>query len=351
MTWPPETTVNSESPLKTAEKPNVLYLVTASIKEDGSIYYPTFMRSQIQSLEGYIGKAVVVPLTGNTSPAKVKKAIAECKELIRKNNIHIVHAMYGSMTAFIGSRARGEAALVVSFCGDDLLGSRNKGVVWRVRNALMVYLSKRAAAQAAAIIVKSRNLWKALPPRSQKKAQIIPNGVNIEGFKVIARAEARHALRWEETEKIVVFNPSSGANQSVKNLPLALKTIEHLNQSYPVQLELIQHKTPNEVSLMMNAADALLVTSLHEGSPNIVKEAMAVNLPVVTVSCGDVKERLEGVDPGAVVPDYEAEALAEALHQVLEQNHRSNGRERLKEQGLSTGTVRDRILKIYNQIL
>ena len=45
----------------------------------------------------------------------------------------------------------------------------------------------------------------------------------------------------------------------------------------------------------MNACDALLFVSMYEGSPNIVKEALACNLPIVSVAVGDVAERLEGV--------------------------------------------------------
>ena len=61
-------------------------------------------------------------------------------------------------------------------------------------------------------------------------------------------------------------------------------------------------RQPDSVPLILNASDALLVTSRYEGSPNIVKEAMACGLPVVTVPVGDVAERLAGVSPSWIVP-------------------------------------------------
>jgi len=46
----------------------------------------------------------------------------------------------------------------------------------------------------------------------------------------------------------------------------------------------------------LNASDALLLTSMHEGSPTVVKEALACGLPVVSVDVGDVAERIEGIE-------------------------------------------------------
>ena len=80
-----------------------------------------------------------------------------------------------------------------------------------------------------------------------------------------------------------------------------------------IRLELISGKTHSEINEMLNAANCLLLTSLHEGSPNIVKESMACNLPVVTVNCGDVAIRLSDVTPSFVSKDYNANELADLL--------------------------------------
>ena len=100
---------------------------------------------------------------------------------------------------------------------------------------------------------------------------------------------------------------------------------------------------------MLNAADCLLVTSLHEGSPNIVKEAMACNLPVVSVPCGDVVERLKATQPGMVCP-YDASALACGMAVVLGEGHRSNGREQLVAQGLTLLRVAEQLIQLYRSV-
>ena len=63
----------------------------------------------------------------------------------------------------------------------------------------------------------------------------------------------------------------------------------------------------------MNSADCILFTSIQEGSPNVIKEALACNIPIVSTNVGDVKERLETIDGCFVIDDYDAKNLAEAL--------------------------------------
>ena len=85
----------------------------------------------------------------------------------------------------------------------------------------------------------------------------------------------------------------------------------------PVRLvELDGKQPPDLMPTMMNAADCLILTSDHEGSPNVVKEAIACGLPVVTRDVGDVRQRLANVRPSTVAGDT-AEDLGHALAEIL----------------------------------
>ncbi len=68
-----------------------------------------------------------------------------------------------------------------------------------------------------------------------------------------------------------------------------------------IELQIVGHIQPRLMPTYYHAADALLCNSLNEGSPNVVKETLACNLPVVSVPVGDVSERLTAVHPSAVV--------------------------------------------------
>ena len=152
-------------------------------------------------------------------------------------------------------------------------------------------------------------------------------------------------------DKVVLFTPGRANNYIVKNYELAQEVMNCVSEVFPsVRLELIVNKAPEEVAMLMNAADCLLLTSLHEGSPNVVKEAMACNLPVVTVAAGDVVERLEFVQPSIVVNSRAASDLARTVIQILNDPTRSNGVLEINRQGLSREAVAEKILEIYNRV-
>lgn len=329
----------------------IVYFVTGSLNKDGSYYFPPFMRSQIEAMEKEHKKVIVAILLNNSSPKAVMQNIREWKKKIKTLGKCIVHAQYGSVTALTAALSKGKNPLVISFCGDDMLGTKQTGWKWAIRSRLMVGISHLSTLWANHLIAKSKNIYNRMFSFQQSMCDIIPNGVDLDTFTPVDQNEARKQLNWSSNDFIVLFNPSSGNNAYVKNKPLADEAISLLQQEVPqTKLMLIENKTYKEINLMMHAADALLVTSLHEGSPNIVKEAMACNLPVVTVNCGDVAERLNGVNNSFVSKEYSAPNLTSALLQVHHTGQRSNGREQLLAQQIDNNAVIQKIKNIYNRL-
>ena len=101
----------------------------------------------------------------------------------------------------------------------------------------------------------------------------------------------------------------------------------------------------------MNAVDALLMTSHSEGSPQVVKEALACNCPVVSVDVGDVRERTEGVEGCFVSQTCNAEELAKLLKHAILSKNRTNGRERILSDELDNQQVAKRLMDVYNNLL
>jgi glycosyltransferase involved in cell wall biosynthesis len=91
------------------------------------------------------------------------------------------------------------------------------------------------------------------------------------------------------------------------------------------------------------------MTSLHEGSPNVVKEAMACNLPIVCTDVGDVRHLIGGLS-NCFVTGFEVNEIAQALSKVIEQNQASDGRERLVALKLSSSEVASRLKSIYEKV-
>ena len=92
-----------------------------------------------------------------------------------------------------------------------------------------------------------------------------------------------------------------------------------------------------------------MLTSSREGSPNVVKEALACNLPVVSVDVGDVRERLAGIESCLVCYTDDPGAIAAALEQVLARSIESSSRALVEP--LSLGAAAQRIIAVYQKVL
>ena len=105
--------------------------------------------------------------------------------------------------------------------------------------------------------------------------------------------------------------------------------------------------------LYYNAADLLLLTSKHEGSPNIIKEAMACNCPVVSTDVGDVRWVI-GNTKGCYITSSNPVGVAQKVMLALEfseKNSRTKGRERIMELGLDSDTIAAKIIAVYKKVL
>ena len=99
----------------------------------------------------------------------------------------------------------------------------------------------------------------------------------------------------------------------------------------------------------MNAANVLVLTSTHEGSPNVVKEALACNLPIVSTDVGDVRERVAGLDNCVVCEDDRPETVAAALEQALDSGEFVNGRDAVLD--CDETLLTQHVIRIYQNTL
>ena len=328
-----------------------VFMVVPGHLADGKPHYSPFVQSQMAALRDS-GVTVHLGLfTGRINPLEVICDVQRLKEAFRRSRAELIHAQYGTITALAASYIAGSAPLIISFGGSDVLGIPVPGMHWRLRGGLGKYLSLRAGTHATAIIVKSQNLFNALPAHLQKKIHIIPNGVNTAVFTPLPKEACRSKLGWKAEERVVALYTGGGRdNRYIKNVPLAETAVRLAErETGRIRFEVFHGYPHAVVAELLNAADMLLMTSLHEGSPNIVKEAMACNLPVVAVPCGDVAERLEGVTPGGVYP-YDAEELAKGIIAVMSASRRSNGREQLESQGLTATSVTQKLISLYSSL-
>ena len=98
----------------------------------------------------------------------------------------------------------------------------------------------------------------------------------------------------------------------------------------------------------MNAADVLILCSDTEGSPVVIKEAMACNLPIVSTAVGDVPAVIQHVE-GCYLAEQNTEDLADKLELALARDRRTDGRQAI--QHLQTQGEARTILALYERVL
>lgn len=302
-----------------------------------------FARNQVDSLAkaGMICRTFF--LRSRTAPFQLLAAAQEFRREMVEFRPDVLHVHYGSMTALFCALLT-TCPLVVSYQGSDLNPCPS---INAVRSFVGRIFSQLVAIRAKRIICVSQGLrdrlwW------NRSRASVIPSGVDLGVFHPMPKNEMRSELRWGEREMIVIF--SAGAEPRVKRLDLAqlaVKKAETLCGG--IRFVVLEGRTEQRMlAILFNAADCFLMTSDWEGSPNIVKEAIACNLPIVSVDVGDVKERLAHVRPSRIVGRDPAE-LGMALADLLRKPGRSNGYEIIQE--LSSEKVAERVVSLYREAL
>lgn len=255
--------------------------------------------------------------------------IISLRKEITKLSPDVIHAHY-VLSGVISSLA-GAKPLVVSLMGSDVLGG------WPQRFISGIL----ARFFCDTCIVKTREMKDLLKINN---VQVIPNGVDFSHYRPMPKDEALTVTGWDGTEINILF-PSDPARPE-KNFRLAEKSVEAMGNDR-VRLQVLDKVPRDKIVFYLNAADVIVVTSKWEGSPNIVKEAMACNRPVVSTIVGDVEELFAGTEGCyAVRPD--AQEIALSLNRAIGIRE-TNGRDNIA--GLDSKTIALRLLKIYSDLI
>lgn len=261
--------------------------------------------------------------------------IKPLRNLLRENRFDIVHAHF-SYSAIAATLA-GAKPLVVSLMGSDV----NSNIFWKfVLKFFNSFFWKKC-------IVKSRDMKNKL---NIKNVDILPNGVNVELFKPILPNDAKKELKLDVDKKYILF--ASNPERMVKNYKLFEESFNLIKNNNIESLVL--HNIPHDkIPLFLNAAEVVVLTSYWEGSPNVIKEAMACNRPIVSTDVGDVKWLFNGLD-GHYLTSYNSLELKEKLLLALkfsENIKHTEGRDRIYSLRLDSNSVADKLVIIYNEII
>lgn len=256
------------------------------------------------------------------------------KNYLKEIKPDIIHAHY-SMSAFLATLA-GCKPLIVSLMGSDVKASI-------LLKTLVKLLSKFYWCHT---IVKSEEMRNSI---GLDNVTVIPNGVDVGVYIPMDKSTCQQKLGWSNNKMHILFG--SNPSRPEKNFALASKAFDSLiNEN--IEIHTLIDVSPNDMPVWINASDTLIITSLWEGSPNVIKEAMACNCPVVATDVGDVRW-LFGNTPGYYIADFTPDDVALKITEALafvEKNGRTKGRERLMELGLDSESVAKKIIELYHEV-
>lgn len=312
----------------------VLLVFSANVKNFDFEIHKAFVYEQMVSLrENYYVEFDYYGIKGKGIKGYLKN-IKILKNKINEFKPDIIHAHYGLsglLTSFVANKP-----LVVTFHGSDC------------KSVFNILLSNIAHLISKKSIFVNINLFNKLLIKRKAKIEIVKCGVDTDKFKIIPKDEARRILKLENNKKYILF--SSSFERTEKNYSLAhnaLKIVEDDN----IELIELKNKSREEVKLYLNSVDLLLLTSISEGSPQIIKEAMLCNCPIVATDVGDIKE-IMGETKGCYITSFAPKEVAEKIKEAIkfsEIYNRTNGRE--KVQIFDNKIISERIFNVYNYIL
>lgn len=317
-------------------------VVTSNYPSEAMPTSGIFIKRQVEGLREVGVDVDVFAYRGRKSPFNYARVWWQVRRQLNQHKYDLIHAQFGN-SGILALPKR--LPFVITYQGTDVMGIFKDGrYTWMGKIGQLV--SRLSAYFADEAMVVSAHMKAHLP--SHRDYIVLPSGVDRTLFKPIPLAEARAQLGLRMDKRLVFF-PAHPAKH-IKRFELAQATVQLVQETMP-DVELIPAGgiDTDAMPLYLNACDALILTSKHEGSPNVVKEAICCHLPVVSVDVGDVRERIRDIKGCFVSDEDTPEALAQGLMRVLEHPQRLHA-EAFAE-ALSREHEIAQLISIYERVL
>lgn len=257
------------------------------------------------------------------------KAIFPLVKKINRQKYSVIHAHY-SLSGYVAGAAkmlaRKKPKLITSLMGSDTQGGRMKMMLIQLFNRFFWNET----------IIKSRSMSKNF---MKSKYKIIANGVDITSID-------KHVKKGRR-ESYILF--PADPNRESKNYDLAEQAITHLGNRY--ELKTVYNRPHAEIIKHLKKCSCVLLTSRWEGSPNVIKEALACNTPIVSTKVGDVENLIKDLD-GCFLSEMNVISISESIKKAVDYSIKkgdTNGRERLYDLNLTADGVANQIIQLYEQ--
>ena len=259
------------------------------------------------------------------------------------NKYDVIHVHYGLSTIVVYLtqcfRIK-KIPIVVSLMGSDVLSNDKKSTTIRIINSFAFWIIKNKSSH---IIVKSEEMFNKI--NIPFKTTIIPNGVDFKLFKPLDKKKLQDELGWNKNIKHILF--AADPYRKVKNYELAKKSVLKIT-NFDIEIHHLINEPHNNIVKLMNASDIVILSSLFEGSPNVIKEAMACNKPIVSTNVGDVSSIISNTI-GCFIADSSIDDFSSKIEFTLKNHFVTKGRDQINY--LKEEKIAEKIIEIYKKVL
>ena len=302
-----------------------------------------FIKQQVEDMENEGLEIIKVVKNRKGSIAYVSFILRNIFYLLW-GSYDIVHAYYGFHSALFAAIIK-RRPLIITFVGSDAIKEPSRNKVYRILQRFVV----SRANHIITVSSKIRNILISDLGADSNKISVITFGIDFDLFQPIPPTEARKKLGFLSDKKLILF--PSNPQRIEKRFDIFNRAVELLQKENHNILPVIlsNNRRPySEVPLVMNACDVLVLTSDSEGSPTVIKEALACNLPIVSVDVGDAREVIKDARSCYICKQDPAN-IAESIKLVLHKNARAAGRNNIKH--LSSKEIARKIIELYREII
>jgi len=270
------------------------------------------------------------------------KNIFLLRKLLKKDHYDVIHSHYG-LCGIVAYYAHSKEKLVQSFMGSDIYGAVTEEHKASFNSKIIAFVNRYFKHKYDYCITKSQQMKELFT--DQTNIDVIPNGVDFNKIYSIDKEEAKRELRLDLNKKYIVFPAKRSVKR--KNFALVSEAVERLNRN---DIEILAYDGIefDKVNLYLNAGDVCMLPSFAEGSPNAIKEAMAVSIPIVATDVGDIRDLISNTE-GCHICGFDSKDASDKLNKALSFNHRTTGR--IDIAYLKSEVIAEKIINIYNEVL
>ena len=314
-------------------------LITTEWQSQELPYNAAFLHQEVGALKKRGIEVDVFHFVAKKSLSNYLAAWVKLRKLLRRENYDLIHAHWGQSAILALPK---KIPLVVTHRGGDLEGIVDENGKITLQGRLLRFISQFVGLLADKVIIVSGSLAKYL---WVKEYIVLPVCLDTELFKPMDKRACRERLGLDNKAKIILF--PSDPSRVEKRFWLAEEACKQC--SIPNELLVLQNIPHDQMPLYMNAANALIITSKYEGSPTVVFEALACNLPIVSVDVGDVKSRISVFEGCVVCENDEPESVSKGIDYVLHRDERLESSTQMQE--FNAEKFANEMINIYKEVL